>query len=208
MAAKSAITKQFKNLLRRPDMEKDLKQRLIELLLEKSFKYSDEPVFKLASGRMSNYYIDCRKTTHACEGKYLIGNLMFDMIKGLDVQAIGGLTMGADPVACAVSHTAYLNNASIASFSIRKEQKDHGMKKLVEGDVKQGDRVVIVDDVITTGGSTIKAIEAARAEGLEVALVIALVDREEGGRQEIEKHVADVAALCTRTELIAALKRA
>jgi orotate phosphoribosyltransferase len=188
-------------------MEKNLKQRLIKLLLEKSFKYSDEPVFKLASGRMSNYYIDCRKTTHACEGKYLIGNLMFDMVKSLGVQAIGGLTMGADPVACAVSHTAYLNNAGIASFSIRKEQKDHGMKKLVEGDVKPGDRVVIVDDVITTGGSTIKAIEAARAEGLKVAMVIALVDREEGGKQEIQKHVADVEALCTRTELMATLKK-
>ncbi len=188
-------------------MEKDLKQRLLKLLLEKSFKYSDEPTFKLASGKMSNYYIDCRKTTHSCEGKYLIGTLMFDMVKALNVQALGGLTMGADPVACAVSHTAYLEKTSLASFSIRKEQKGHGMKKRVEGDVKPGDRVVVVDDVITTGGSTIKAIEAARAEGLEVVHVIALVDREEGGRQAIEKHVDTVQSLCTRTELMDMLKK-
>jgi len=188
-------------------MERKLKQRLIELLLEKSFKYSDQPIFKLASGKMSNYYIDCRKTTHSCEGKFLLGQMIFSLIKNLNVQAIGGLTMGADPIACCVSQTAYSFSKNLASFSIRKEQKDHGMKKLVEGDVKPGDCVVIVDDVITTGGSTIKAIEAARAEGLQVIMAIALVDREEGGKQEIEKHVSDVLALCTRTELIEALKR-
>lgn len=188
-------------------MTQELKGRLITLLLEKSFKYSDEPVFKLASGKMSNYYIDCRKTTHSCEGKYLIGNSILAMLAGLEVQAIGGLTMGADPVACAVSYAAFLNKKSIASFSIRKEKKEHGMKQLVEGDVKKGDRVIIVDDVITTGGSTIKAIEAARAEGLEVVKVIALVDREEGGREEIRKHVSDVEAVCTKTELIRALKK-
>lgn len=187
-------------------MNRELKDRLIALLLEKSFKYSDEPVFKLASGKMSNYYIDCRKTTHACEGKYLIGSIMFDMIKDLDVQAIGGLTMGADPVACAVSYAAFLNRKNVASFSIRKETKDHGMKKMVEGDVRQGDRVIVVDDVITTGGSTIKAIEAARAEGLDVVKVIALVDREEGGKEEIRKYVPDVEAVCTKTELIQKLK--
>ena len=86
------------------------------------------------------------------------------MIKDLDVQGVGGLTMGADPVSCAVSFSSFINKKDIASFSIRKERKGHGMKKLVEGDVKKGDRVVIVEDVITTGGSTIKAIEAARNE--------------------------------------------
>jgi len=189
-------------------MNQEFKERLIKLLLEKSFKYSDEPVFKLASGRMSNYYIDCRKTTHSAEGKHLIGSIIAEMIRDLDVRAIGGLTMGADPVACAVSHAAFLGGRNIASFSVRKEQKEHGMKKQVEGDVQSGDRVVIVDDVITTGGSTIRAIQAARSEGLDVVRVIALVDREEGGRQEIEKHVADVAAVCTRTELINAYRKA
>ncbi len=188
--------------------DSNLKQRLVRLLLEKSFKYSDEPVFRLASGKLSSYYIDCRKVTHSAEGKYLIGNIIFNMLQDLDVNAVGGLTMGADPVACPVSLISFLNNSNIASFSIRKERKEHGMKKMVEGDVKEGDRVVIVDDVITTGGSTIKAIEAVRAEGLEVVKVIALVDRQEGGRQEILKHVSDVEPVCTKSDLLEAYKKA
>jgi orotate phosphoribosyltransferase len=188
-------------------MIQDLKKRLTRLLLEKSFKYSEEPAFKLASGKMSNYYIDCRKTTHSCEGKYLTGNIIFDMIKDLDVRAVGGLTMGADPVACAVSFAAFGNKKNIASFSIRKQRKEHGMGKTVEGDVREGDRVVVVDDVITTGGSTIKAIEAARTEGLEVVKVIALVDREEGGREEILKHVSEVESVCTKSELMEEYKK-
>jgi orotate phosphoribosyltransferase len=187
-------------------MDPDLHKRLIAILLQKSFKYSDEPTFKLASGKMSNYYIDCRKTTHSSEGKYLIGNIIFDMIKDLEIKAIGGLTMGADPVACAVSFASYLNKIDIASFSIRKERKEHGLQKLVEGDVKEGDRVIIVDDVITTGGSTIKAIEASRNHGLEPVKVIALVDREEGGKDAIAKHIPDVEAVCTRTQLMQAYK--
>jgi orotate phosphoribosyltransferase len=188
-------------------MNQDLKERLTALLLEKSFKYSDEPIFKLASGKLSNYYIDCRKTTHSSEGKYLIGNIIYDMIKDLDVQAIGGLTMGADPVSCAVSYASFINKQNIASFSIRKERKEHGLKKVIEGDVKKGDRVIIVEDVITTGGSTIKAIESAQNEGLEVVKVIALVDREEGGREEVLKHVPDVKSICTKSELMEAYKK-
>jgi len=182
-------------------MDADLKRKLTALLLEKSFRYNPEPVFKLASGRMSNYYIDCRKTTHSCAGKRIIGNLILDVIEGQGVQAVGGLTMGADPIACAVSYAAGERGLDIASFSIRKGPKGHAMQQQVEGDVKAGDRVVILEDVVTTGGSTIRAIEAARREGLEVLGVVALVDREEGGRQEILKHVAGLTALCTATEL-------
>ena len=149
-------------------MKHELKERLIELLLEKSFKFSEEPIFKLTSGGMSNYYIDCRATTHSAEGKHLIGSIIFAMIKDLDVQAVGGLTMGADPIACAVSHVAYLTGRNIGSFSVRKEPKQHGTQRQIEGDVRHGDRVVIVDDVITTGASTIKAIQAARDAGLVV----------------------------------------
>ena len=187
-------------------MDETCKNRLLELLLEKSFKYSDEPVFRLASGTMSNYYIDCRTTTHTGEGKHLIGSIIFDMIKQQNVQAIGGLTMGADPIACAVSHEAFLAGSNIGSFSVRKEPKGHGMGGIIVGDVRQGDRVVIVDDVITTGSSTIKAIEAARASGLEVVCAIALVDREEGGREAIARYVNDVWALCTKTELMGKYK--
>ena len=188
-------------------MDNELKNRLLKLLIEKSIKYSDTPVFKLASGRMSNFYVDCRKVTHNAEGKYLIGNIIFHLLQNVDVDAIGGLTLGADPIAAAVSHTAFLNNKPINSFVIRKERKEHGLKKLVEGDVREGDRVIIVDDVITTGGSTIKAIEASREEGLEIVKVIVLVDREEGGREEILKHVSSVEAVYTKTELLEAYKQ-
>lgn len=189
-------------------MEKDFKKRLIDLLVKRSVKYSDQPVFKLASGRMSNFYVDCRKVTHNAEGKYLIGNIIFHLLQNVDVDAIGGLTLGADPIAAAVSHTAFLNNKPINSFVIRKERKEHGLKKLVEGDVREGDRVIIVDDVITTGGSTIKAIEATREEGLQIVKVIVLVDREEGGREEILKHVSSVEAVYTKTGLLEAYKQA
>jgi len=182
-------------------MSADLKQKLTALLLEKSFRYNPEPVFKLASGRMSNYYIDCRKTTHSCAGKYIIGNLILDLILDTDVQAVGGLTMGADPIACAVSYAAHERGLHIASFSIRKEPKAHGLLQQVEGDVTAGDRVIIIEDVVTTGGSTIKAIEAARREGLDVLGVIALVDREEGGSEEILKHAESLRVLCTASEL-------
>jgi len=182
-------------------MNADLKQKLTALLLEKSFRYDPEPVFKLASGRMSNYYIDCRKTTHSCAGKHVIGNLILDLIDAQGVQAVGGLTMGADPIACAVSYAACDRGLDIASFSIRKEPKGHGTRQQVEGDVKAGDRVIILEDVVTTGGSTVKAIEAARREGLEVLGVVALVDREEGGREAILKYVDSLTSLCTASEL-------
>ncbi len=183
-------------------VQADFREKLMKLLIEKSVRYSDTPIFQLASGRMSNFYIDCRKVTHNAEGKYLIGNIIFAMIQDLPVDAIGGLTLGADPIAAAVAYTAFLRNKPVNSFVVRKEQKAHGLKKLVEGDVQAGDRVIIVDDVITTGGSTIKALTAARAEGLDVLRVIALVDREEGGKAEIAKHIAVVDALFTKTELL------
>ena len=189
-------------------MEKNFKDQLKDLLVNKAIRYSDTSDFKLASGRMSDFYIDCRKVTHNAEGKYLIGNIIFNMIKDLPIDAIGGLTLGADPIAAAVAYTAFLNKKPVNSFVVRKEQKEHGLKKLVEGDVQAGSRVVIVDDVITTGGSTIKAITAARAEGLEVELVIVLVDREEGGREEIIKYISDVRPLFTKTELLDTYKKA
>ncbi len=187
-------------------MSDDSKKRLLTLIIEKAFKYSDTPSFTLASGKMSTYYIDCRKVTHSAEGKVLIGKIMHEMIKALRIHAAGGLTMGADPIACALSYASFVQGSPVASFSIRKEPKGHGLKKQVEGDVREGDRVAIVEDVITTGGSTIKAIAAARNEGLDVVKVLALVDREEGGRSEIQKLVDDIEVLFTTSDLIAAYK--
>src|SRR3970040_1128928 len=122
-------------------------KELTDLILEKSLKVADEPIFELASGRMSNLYIDCRKNTKNARGAYIIGNIIYDKIADLGVDAIGGLTMGADPVADAVAYTSVLKGKLINSFYIRKKAKEYGLKKVIEGDVKNGDRVVIVDDV-------------------------------------------------------------
>ncbi|OPY10668.1 MAG: Orotate phosphoribosyltransferase [Syntrophaceae bacterium PtaB.Bin038] len=180
-----------------------MKERLAGIILEKSFKYSDNPPFTLASGRKSNYYFNCKPTTLDPEGMNLIGNLLFDMIEDLDVTAAGGLTLGADPMANALSVISFQRGKPVKSFIVRKETKDHGTKSRIEGTVKAGEGVVILDDVITTGGSTLSAIEAAREAGLIVRRVIALIDREEGGRENIEKEVGDVRAVLTRTEVMA-----
>ncbi|MGB9668617.1 MAG: orotate phosphoribosyltransferase [Thermosulfidibacteraceae bacterium] len=162
----------------------NFKERLKELLVEKSFLYSREPKFKLVSGMISNYYINCKPVTMDPEGLYLIGNIVFEMIKDLKVDAIGGLTMGADPIAYAVSYTSYLKGHPIKVFVVRKEEKDHGTRKLVEGDLKEGDKVVIVEDVITTGSSTLKAYRALSNLGVDIIGVVSIVIRPEEKSEE------------------------
>jgi orotate phosphoribosyltransferase len=168
----------------------DNKQKLVEYIKKHSFKKSATPIFKLSSGNVSNFYFDLKKTTYSPEGQYLVGNLVFDKIKelGLKPKAIGGLTMGADPIATATAYCSYLKGEPVAALVIRKEPKAHGTASQVEGDVSKGDDVIIIDDVVTTGGSTIKAIEAAKNAGLNIIAVIILLDRcEFNGRQNIEK---------------------
>jgi orotate phosphoribosyltransferase len=179
-----------------------MKQELIEIICRKSFKYSQEPIFRLVSGKMSCFYINCKPTTLSSRGMFLVGNLVFDAIKDLNAEGIGGLTFGADPVAFAAAFVSELRNRSINAFSIRKTQKDHGIVRWIEGDITPGQQVVIVDDVVTTGGSTIKAIERASSEGINVVKVVILVDRQEGGIDNIRGHVKDVTAIITKDELI------
>jgi orotate phosphoribosyltransferase len=180
-----------------------MKQELIRILCEKSFKYSREPSFKLVSGRMSHFYVNCKPTTMSPRGMFLVGHLVFDAIKDLEADGIGGLTFGADPVAVATAFVSELKANPMNAFSIRKTQKDHGIVKWIEGDMNPGQRVVIIDDVVTTGGSTITAIERARSEGLEVVKAVILVDRQEGGLENIREHVTDVTAIITRDDLMA-----
>jgi len=179
-----------------------MKERLGEIILERSFKYSDNPPFTLASGRQSNYYFNCKPTTLDPEGMNLIGTIIFDMLKDTDITAAGGLTLGADPIANALAVISYQKGKPIKSFIVRKDAKDHGTKSAVEGSVRPGEIVAIIDDVITTGGSTITAIEQARKAGLSVVMVITLVDREEGGRENIMKHMDNIASILTRTEIM------
>ena len=182
-----------------------MKRELIQLLCEKSFKYTDEPSFKLVSGRMSRFYVNCKPTVLSPRGMYLAGHLVFEAICDLDVKGVGGLTFGADPVAVATAFASKLKGQPIQAFSIRKTQKDHGIVKWVEGDLAPGDPVVIIDDVATTGGSTIKAIERAQSENLDVIRAVILVDRQEGGLDNIRAHVPDTKAIIMRDELMAAI---
>ena len=179
-----------------------MKQELIEIICKKSFKYTKEPSFKLVSGRMSQFYVNCKPTTLSPRGMFLVGHLVFEDIKDLKPDGIGGLTFGADPMAMATAFVSELKGSPINAFSIRKIQKDHGIIRWIEGDMKPGQRVVIIDDVATTGGSTIKAIERAASEGLDVVKAVILVDRQEGGLENIRKHLKDVSAIITRDDLM------
>jgi orotate phosphoribosyltransferase len=180
-----------------------MKQELIEIIYRKSFKYSQEPSFKLVSGKMSRFYVNCKPTTLSPRGMFLVGHLVFDAIKDLAPDGIGGLTFGADPMAVATAFVSELKGKPFNAFSIRKTQKDHGIIRWVEGDMTPGQRVVIIDDVATTGGSTIKAIVRAASEGLDVIKAVILVDRQEGGLENIRQHVHDVTAIITRDDLVA-----
>src|SRR3954449_6525096 len=162
------------------------RQELLHLLSTKSFRLGQ---FKLASGGTSDYYIDCRTTTLDARGAQLTGQVFLDEIRERcwAAQAIGGLTMGADPIVVAVAVTS----GTLNGFLVRKAEKQHGTGQRIEGFRGKGARVVIVDDVCTTGGSTIQAIEAAREFGFEVAGVMCLVEREEAhGRPDVEKAAA------------------
>ena len=188
-------------------MDITLKKRLTKLLFEKSFMYNEEPIFSLVSGRKSNFYFNCKPTTLDPEGMFLIGHLFFENVRGLKPDGIGGLTFGADPIAMATAFTSRLQGMPIKAFSVRKEPKSHGIVKWIEGDLKPGERVVIVDDVVTTGGSTIKAIEQARSVGMEVLKAVVLIDRQEGGMDRVKEHIPLVEAIITRDDMMALYKQ-
>ena len=185
----------------------DMKTRLIQLIIEKAFKYSKKPIFKLVSGKKSNYYFNCKAITLHPEGMYLIGNIIFDLIKDINIKGIGGLTLGADPIAYAVTYTSYLKEKPVEAFVVRKKPKTHGTMLWIEGNVKKGDRVVIVDDVITTGKSTIEAINRSKEEGLYIIKVISLIDRQEGGREAVEASGYKLDTIITKDEVMKHFKK-
>ena len=166
----------------------DKKNELLQILLKKSIKTGH---FILASGKESDLYCDCRVTTLDARGANLIGEVGWELVKSEilsrfpEVKAIGGMTMGADPISLAIGMYSAADKP-LGIFTVRKEPKDHGRGKRIEGNFNAGEQVIVVDDVITTGGSTIKAIDAIEAEGGKVVAALVLVDREEGGREAIE----------------------
>jgi orotate phosphoribosyltransferase len=177
------------------------------LLVQHSFQHSAEPVFTLASGRKSRYYINCKKTTFLSEAMPLLGQLFFERIKAIEtdgeqIVAVGGLTLGADPIAYAIAYHSALAGEPIQAFSVRKEPKGHGAQKWVEGFEQPGARVVIIEDVVTTGASTLKAIEGALHAGFAIVKVLALVDRQEGGREELQKSGYEMESIYTTEDLL------
>ncbi len=175
------------------------------MLLEKSVRTGE---FTLASGKTSDLYVDCRVTALDTRGAGWIGELGWDLVRekieseGLEVDAIGGMTMGADPISLVVGMASTGHEKALQVFTVRKEPKGHGRGKQIEGNFQEGNKVVVVDDVITTGGSTLKAIDAIRKAGGEVVFCLVLVDREEGGREAIEANGVPVASIFTRSELL------
>jgi len=179
----------------------ELKKRLARILLERSYKEGD---FVLASGRRSEYYFDCRITALLPEGAWLIGTLFNKLLSDLPVVGVGGMTLGADPLISATSVISHEMGRPLAGLIVRKEPKGHGTGQYVEGlaNFKAGDNVAMLEDVVTTGGSLLKACERVRDAGLNIVAVCSVLDREEGGREAIAAAGYDLRALFTRRELL------
>ena len=177
---------------------------LLDELVRHAYQYSPEKPFLLVSGQYSDEYLDCKLALSQPAAMAALGQVFLAQLTA-PVVAIGGLTMGSDPIAMSTSQTSYGSAKPLRWFTVRKEAKGHGQKKLVEGSVKPGEAVAVVDDVCTTGGSTVKAIEAARDFGLEVAQVIVLVDREQSeGMANIRRAAGDsveVSAIFTKSQV-------
>ncbi len=180
-----------------------LRDELLQHLLTHSFRTGE---FTLASGRKSNYYINGKMTTLDARGAYLIGRTMLAMVADDAPDAVGGLTLGADPIVGAMIALAGLEDLPLKGFIVRKEAKGHGTQSLIEGAIAQGERVVIIEDVVTTGGSALQAIAAVKAAGGDVRKVIAVVDREEGGREALKQEGYPLEAIFTARELMMASK--
>lgn len=178
------------------------------MLLQKSVKTGD---FTLASGKTSDLYVDCRVTTMDSRGARLIGEFAWPAVReklaesGMEAQAIGGMTLGADPISLAIGMESARQDPdhALQVFTVRKEAKGHGTGRRIEGNFAPGNAVVVVDDVITTGGSTLKAVDAIEAEGGRVLFALVLVDREEGAREALAARGVQVLPLFTRTTLLA-----
>ena len=175
------------------------KDALLKVLFHASFKRGK---FKLSSGRESDFYLDAKQTTLVGEGSLLVAEMLLDEVVNADIDAIGGLTIGADPIIGSVLTISAVKAYPLRGFIVRKEVKEHGTQRLIEGPIKKGDRVIIVEDVITTGASAYKAVKAVEDVSCKVVKVIPLVDRDEGGRGFFEEKGYDYCPLITMEEIV------
>jgi orotate phosphoribosyltransferase len=179
------------------------RKRLKEILLEKSYRHGS---FTLTSGKTSDFYIDGKQTTLSAEGAYLCGKLILEMIlkQPEPIQAVGGMTLGADPLVTAVSLVSFLEKHPIPAFIVRKEAKGHGTGNYIEGlkNMPAGCRVALLEDVVTTGGTLLKVIERVESQGFKVGLVVTVVERQEGGTKTLADAGYPLEAIFTREELL------
>jgi orotate phosphoribosyltransferase len=177
-----------------------IRKRLLEIIKEKSLQTDVDRV--LTSGRKSTYYIDAKMTTLDPEGAKLVGHMILDVLRPFEIDAIGGYTLGADPIVSVVAALSAETDRPLPAFIVRKEPKKHGERKMIEGPFKPGWKVAVVDDIVTTAGSTLKAIKAVEEEGGNVVLSLTIVDRLEGGRENLEKNGYQFLSLFTRKDLL------
>lgn len=181
-----------------------LKEELMNYILERAFLYSPERPFVLSSGKTSPYYLDCRRITLYGPAFKLIGKLFWSELREENIDGVAGMSIGADPIVCAILPTALEEEINLEGLLIRKEPKKYGTEKQIEGNYWEGMRIALVEDVVTTGGSLLKAIEACEREKLVIVKIIALVDREEGGRENLKEKGYQLQSFFTLTEIISA----
>ncbi len=178
--------------------------KLKQILLQKSYK---KGTFTLSSGKKSDFYIDGKQTTLSAEGAYLCGKLLFELIKESNaaIKAVGGMTLGADPLVTAVSIISHLEHNPIPAFIVRKEAKGHGTGNYIEGlkNMPAGCTVALIEDVVTTGGTLLKVIDRVEAAGFKVGIIVTVVERQEGGTEALEQAGYSLKSIFTRQELLA-----
>jgi orotate phosphoribosyltransferase len=175
---------------------------LVQLLASKSYREGD---FVLSSGARSTFYLDAKQVTYDAEGARLVGEAVLELARARGITAVGGLTMGADAIVASTVYASGVHGYPMIGFIVRKESKQHGLQKFIEGVNPEGHTAVIVDDVITSAGSAIKAVERAEAAGATVKLVVGVVDRQEGGAEALAARGIEFVALATLTEIRAAV---
>ena len=179
----------------------ELKRRLARLLMRLSYIPGE---VTLTSGRKSDYYFDCKQTALHPEGGFLIGNLFLDMLHGRDIDAVGGMTLGADPLVSATSVLSIVRGRGLPGFIIRKQSKGHGTNQYLEGlkNIPAGAKVALLEDVVTTGGTLVTAAQRVRDAGFEIAVVLCVLDRQEGGSDNLAKAGLPLEAVFTRQALV------